>query len=207
MDYDEFKDYIMTHLWKMGDSVVYDKLDVLIATAESELNRVFKVEDRNKLVTLTVTSNVVPLPTDCREVRSLTYPHRGENMALAMPAEFFSDPRSNGTGVFDPSIYAIVNKSIYLLGQVTQETLTLLYYSHIPKFAALPGGSTSWVCQEYLDVYLYCVLKHTAPFLREDERVALWQNMYGEALSTAMDENTARKFAGSPLKIKFKTTR
>jgi hypothetical protein len=52
-------------------------------------------------------------------------------------------------------------------------------------------------------VYLYCVLKHTAPFLREDERLGTWDAMYGNAIGTALEENNERKYAGSPLKMHF----
>lgn len=199
MTYAEFKDYLITHLWKTGDQVVIDRLDTLIKTAEHELNRVLKIEDRTQLSDIEAASNLVELPEDYREMRVLSNPHHRE-MKYYIPSKFyaFGDPSNR-----DYEAYTIVNNCIALGGIVTVDKplhLTMLYYQKIPDFKT---ADASWLADDYLDVYTYCVLKHSAPFLREDERLQTWMALYGEALATAMAENDDRKFAGSPLKIHF----
>jgi len=197
MTYAEFKDYIITHLWKTGDSVVVDRLDTIIETAEHELNRTLKIEDRTQLSTAQAADNLVTLPTDYREMRVLSNPHCRE-MKYYIPAKFFV---MRNSGEVNYEAYTITNRTILLLGAMTVTsplTLTMLYYMNIPKFKAL---NSSWLADYYLDVYAYCVLKHSAPFLREDERLATWISLFNEAFATAMSENDDRKFAGSPLKI------
>lgn len=202
MNYTEFKDYVVDHLWKRGDSVVIDRLDAIIATAESELNRTFKVEDRTALSVVQADNNLVPLPLDYREMRVLANQTCAE-MKYVAPSKFYAAQWCRRGGAFYPEAYTIINSNIGLAGNITVTNyvdLTLVYYANIPKFQELDA---SWLCDDYLDVYLYCVLKHTAPFLREDERIPTWMTFYTEAFSTAMDENDARKFAGSPLAISF----
>jgi hypothetical protein len=202
MTYDEFKDYVVTHLWKMGDSVVIDKLDTIITTAESELNRTFKVEDREKIAILTTYLDFIDLPADYRELRHV-YTDAGP-MKYLIPADF-TDQRARGQHT--QYGYTVVNKTLrFLEGGTTlnpgtvSRTYKVLYYANLPKFK---DNDESWMADDYFDVYLYCVLKHTAPFLREDDRIPTWQTYFGDAFATAMTENDDRKYAGSPLKVKF----
>jgi hypothetical protein len=202
MTYDEFKTYIMTHLWKMGDSVVLDSLPTIINTAEAELNRTLKVEDRVSVLDIQAEAIAWPLPPDYRSMRSLTSPYRGE-MHYNMPADFAT---KRATGCATGKDYTVVNKTLRLIGTITPEkplALEAWYYRNIPKITDDPSGETNWLLADYFDVYLYCVLKHTAPFLREDERLQVWGTLFSDAMIAALDENDDRKYAGSPLKIKF----
>jgi hypothetical protein len=186
----------------MGDTVVVDRLDTIIQTAEAELNRIFKVEDRTQLSDAQAIDNLVQLPVDYREMRVLSC-GRCPEMKYWIPAKFFSIQRRYKGSEFYSAGYTIVNRNISLAGNITPTSpvdLTLMYYMNIPKFKDV---DTSWLAEDYLDVYLYCVLKHTAPFLREDERLGTWDAMYGNAIGTALEENNERKYAGSPLKMHF----
>jgi hypothetical protein len=201
MTYTEFKDFLMLHLWKQGDTAVIAALDTLIVLATSELNRLLKVEQRSILVDLPVTATQVPLPADCREVRHLQLLGVGP-MQYAIPAQFANFLQLN-VGNTDLNYYTVVNNVIQLLGSFSVEVpavIRLTYYANLPDFKATDA---SWVADDFLDVLLYATLKHSAPFLREDDRVKLWLTMYGDALASAIVENEDRKYAGSPLRINF----
>lgn len=200
--YTEFKDYIMTHLWKVGDSVVVANLDLIVKTAETELNRVFKVEDRVAVTTIEAEAIAWPLPDDFRTLRSLTSVLYGE-MKYNIPSDFAN---KTAAGSLDPRDFTVVNKTLRLVGEMSADDpleLECWYYRNIPYYGELDDSEENWLAEEYFDVLLYCVLKHTAPFLREDERLQTWGALYSDALQSALDENEDRKFAGSPLKIKF----
>ena len=201
MTYQEFKDFLVFHLWKVGDAQVIAALDTLILLATSELNRILKVEQRAMITDLPVTALTVPLPTDCREVRNLQLIGVTE-MEYVIPSQFMRYSQANVANQ-NLNVYTVVNNVIQLLGSFSVDvpsTIRLMYYANLPDFAT---DGTSWVADDYLDVLLYATLRHSAPFLREDERVALWDNMFKDAVVSAMGENEDRKFAGSPLQVKF----
>lgn len=203
MIYSEFKDFVITHLWKNGDSVVIAALDTIIFTAESELDRLFKVEDRATVVALEATGESVALPTDYRTLRSLSPTLGNGSYKYLSPADF---AEKKGGNTADPYQFTVVNKTLYLVaGGTVDEPLSLdcWYYRKVPHFAELGSSEESWLAEDYFDVYLYAVLKHTAPFLREDERIPMWQQMYGDAVASAEADSLERKYAGSPLSIKF----
>ena len=200
MTYSDFKTYIITHLWKAGDAVVIANLDNIIATANAELNRVLKVEDRTTSLALSITTNSYTLPADFREMRMVTVKNIG--LMEYLPPQDFAQMQ-NGYPNDMLVYYTIVNKALRFTGGMSVSvplTGELVYYANVPDFKVT---DVSWMADNYFDVYLYCVLKHTAPFLREDERVQMWTTYYDTALNSAIEENENRKYGGSPLTINF----
>lgn len=203
MLYSEFKSYLITHLWKNGDQSVIDALDLIIKTAEDELNRDFKMEDRVVMAKLTTENTTIPLPADYRELRHLLPMVGNNSYEYVIPAEY-AESRNRGTTKSNQ--FTVVNNTIVLVeGGAVGKPLEVQcwYYRNVPRFKDLVPPATSWMAEDYFDVYLYTVLKHTAPFLREDERLATWASLGGDAMLSAQNENLDRKFAGSPLKMKF----
>lgn len=198
MTYDEFKTFIVTHLWKQGDSVVINNLDTLVKTAETELDRKLKVEDRNVLYQFNAVGNGIDLPADCKSLVAVGSPGRGEMTYISQQHFFNANVKhQNATAGF----YTVSNNALWLTGPINEDSrfpLIWAYYKKIPDFKA---DNASWVVDDYFDVYLYCVLKHSAPFLREDERVALWSGLYQDALDSALEANVDVKYAGSPMRM------
>lgn len=56
-----------------------------------------------------------------------------------------------------------------------------------------PANLTNWLITDHPDVYFYATLKHSAPYLKEDERIALWAGLYGQIKSSINSD--ARKYS------------
>jgi hypothetical protein len=204
MTYLEFIEYIMVHLWKQGDQIVYDNLPTIIKTAEAELNRKLKVEDRIVTAEFTLTDGVATIPTDCRSIRQVISPTVG-GMTYLAPADY-ADRKACGS--LTPKFYTSANNKILAHGSKDAK-LEVWYYSYWFNFGSVDYSNPDVIpiygpLADYLDIYLYCVLKHTAPFLREDDRLSTWAALYEEGMLAAQEENDhERKYVGSPLKIKM----
>jgi hypothetical protein len=59
-------------------------------------------------------------------------------------------------------------------------SLKLWYFAMLP--ALTTTSTTNWVLTRYPDLYLYGALTHTAPYLKNDERIALWDGLYNRIL-------------------------
>jgi hypothetical protein len=80
-----------------------------------------------------------------------------------------------------PGVYSIVGSQIQLLPIPDQDYTANLFYWQ--KLQALSEANPSnWILAKYPDVYLYGALTNAAPFLAEDDRVAMW----AEFLTTAI---------------------
>jgi hypothetical protein len=201
LSYSSFKTFLITFLWRDGDTVLIANLDSLIAMANAELNRIFKVEDRAVTVPLIATSTILPLPADFREMRNLSKDGVGPMTNLS-PLQFAREDAANGSRQ-TLMVFTLANGGIKLSGGYSVEApgdFTLTYYANIPDFKTT---DESWMADLYLDVYAYCALKHAAPFLREDDRLMVWDGLYKAALQSALDENAQRKYAGAPQQITY----
>jgi hypothetical protein len=49
----------------------------------------------------------------------------------------------------------------------------------------IPTLHTNWCLQQWPDLYLYGSLMHTAPYLKDDPRLAVWENLFEKALAEA----------------------
>ncbi len=202
MTYQEFVDYIIVHLWKQGDTVVIENLPTLMRLAETELDRKLReVPDREVIFEAVVDSDVYTLPTDCKRVRHVSSDCGG--LTYVIP-DHFSDLKRRMRNVLGVGEYfSSVNNQLLLMGNITptsQVNLKVWYERKVPQFV---DGGTSWLVDDFLDLYTYCVLKHSASFLREDERLTMWVNMYTDALASVIEEGADRKFTGSPMTQRF----
>ena len=78
----------------------------------------------------------------------------------------------------------------------------LLYYA---KTDALSSSNVNnWLLLEAPDVYLYGALLHSAPYLGEDERIAVWAQMYSASVSRLNEVSENARFSGSGLKLKIR---
>lgn len=196
MNYAQFKDYLARFVWRDGDTAFESDLDLLIQMGEARLNRDLRIQRMVESAALPVTAINVDLPADYAEARTVAL--SGPETPLTLTSMSDLQNRRSAAPERLQRVYAIVGRQIGLVGVQTDGSrdLLLTYYARIPDFQAT---DESWLADEYLDLYTYAVLRHTASYLRDDERVALWQNEYIETLQSVMTEDANRRFAGSPM--------
>ena len=198
MTYDEFKTHLITFLWKKGDTQLIASLDNLITMGDHELRRKVPITIREITETLPVDSIKFTMPAEFDSMVSLSDQQFGpySNVTRATYDDKVAMTRNQQIWPF----YTIQNGVVFLVGTFNPTTptdVTFTYVRNIPVFQAL---YVCWLAEEYLDLYTYAVLKHSGPFLREDERVPLWKDLYGDAVaSTIDDDNWNKKYGGSPL--------
>jgi hypothetical protein len=79
--------------------------------------------------------------------------------------------------------------------------IELLYVAKIPDLAT---ASVNWVLQDAPDVYLYGSLLHSAPYLVEDARIAVWAQMYSAAVAQLNQSSEKARMSGSGLTMKVR---
>lgn len=212
MDYSTFKSYLQTFLWKDNDTVLSNNLDNLILMANSELNRKLDIQRREVSTTIAPEQEDYSLPSDFGQILSISnlepsrQRYRADEMRLTTKSDIMEIRSVTESAYIEPVYYvqkaASVN-TLFLVGPFSASapgSFDLTYRTDVPDYAT---ADTSWLADDYLDLYVYTVLKHTAPFLREDERVPVWKAYQQEALDAALDEDKRLiRFGGSPLKMK-----
>jgi hypothetical protein len=80
--------------------------------------------------------------------------------------------------------YTIMGKTLRMVpppASATPATLEMWYYSNLPAIST--GNPTNWALTQYPDLYLYGSLVHTAPYLKNDERIQVWEGIYQSILN------------------------
>ena len=63
----------------------------------------------------------------------------------------------------------------------------------LPITSLSETNAANWLITDHPDVYFYATLKHSAPYLKEDERISLWAGLYGQIKASINSD--ARKYA------------
>jgi hypothetical protein len=88
----------------------------------------------------------------------------------------------------------------------TPETGTEIEMTYYASVQALSDASpTNWVSLEWPSLYIYGSLRHAAPYLKEDERVGVWENEYRAALERARLADQKAQYSGAPMMIRSTT--
>lgn len=140
----------------------------------------------------TVQNNYVPLPIDYLSVYqlmdqdtqvSLSYvsPDQSQEvLAQGWPGQPYTYAAgyqtSNPAG---PIYYTIVGNQLRIFpppGVSAPVYLDLWYYARLGSLSST--NATNWALTRYPDLYLYGTLLHSAPYLKADERIPVWEGAY-----------------------------
>jgi len=203
MNYQEFKDHLATFLWKVNDADLVASLDSLIVMADAELNRKLDITRRETLYQVSHVGDAIPLPNDFSQLIDVSFKGQG---CFNLTKSQFNNVKTSTTGTPNFRVFHLQGRSLLLPQTFTVENpgeYDITYRAKLPDFRT---DDTSWMADEYLDCYTYTTLKHTAPFLREDERVPLWIQLAGDTIESIIDDDKFNvKYAGGPMQISVPT--
>lgn len=101
-----------------------------------------------------------------------------------------------------PSAYTLEAGQFHLYPTpIADVDVELLYYAQVPDLAS---NATNWLLSTAPDVYLYGSLLHSAPYLQDDSRVAVWAQLYSAAVTRLNEASTSAKYSGVSLKSKVR---
>jgi hypothetical protein len=101
-----------------------------------------------------------------------------------------------------PTEYTLEAGQFHLYPTPIEETnVELVYTAQVPDLAT---NSTNWLLSYAPDVYLYGSLLHSAPYLQDDARVAVWAQLYSAGVTRLNEASNSAKHSGSNLKSKVR---
>lgn len=177
------------------DPTVYEMLPMLIGMAERRLARELKIQGTVNVVTsiLVVGQSVYDKPDRWRETvsmfvgtgtgnntRSEIYPRAYEYIRSYWP-----NPTTTGT----PRFYADYDYSHWLIAPTPASALPMeiLYYELPPLLD--DTNQTNWFTEYAPNALLYATLLESAPFLKNDERIATWEGFYNRSVAALNGED------------------
>lgn len=195
----------------IADFLNRDDLTVVIPTfislAEAQINRDVRHWKMEERVELTATDGVVTLPTDwistleVEHVDSTTSAFK-RNLTPFSDGEF-SDRRYNSNDSSgDPVGYRHAEGNLEIFPRTGTPKVSLRYLQKVPTLSSTV--TTSWLLTDNPDIYLYGSLIHAAPYLVEDNRLAVWAQLYGAAVQRVNEESMKSKGSAATLTMRTK---
>lgn len=196
MTYSELKTRIASYL---NRSDLTSELDGFIDQTEAELNRMLRTADMVKRSTATAELQYLSLPTDWLEAINVEIASNNFQPVLQQSIEsldMYRAANDNQTG--QPIYFALVDNTMEFAPSPDKSyTLQLTYYARLAGLS--DSNTTNFVSNNHPDVYLYGALKHASIFLMEDDRVALFSNLFDKALEEMRMEQEYREFGKGSL--------
>jgi hypothetical protein len=191
----EFETFLARLIWREDDTVLAEDLQYLISMAEARLTRDLNVQRRISTTVITAEDPRLTLPDDYHSLRTLS--DSKQVYTYVSPHQFEGMRTKGSNGPF----FTIVD-TVEILQQPSAEhplDLRVSYYAQLPAYDDAP----TWLQTHYWDLYIHACLIHTAPYLREDDRLPQWEALYDKNLQSALVDDHKRKYDGSPLRPKL----
>lgn len=148
----------------------------------------------------TVSDEVWTMPSEVDELRSIRLvtgsPSLDFPIAIVTPedAADFRAEKSNTAG--RPQHAFIAGRDVILAPPPDQlYTIEVTYYVALTPLSA--SATTNAVLQEAPDAYLYGAAVHSAPFLGDDARLPMWQQMYQATIDALNQKREREEYGGS----------
>ena len=194
----------------IADFLYRDDLTSVIPTfiqlAEADMSRQvrhWKMESRST-GTQDAGDQYMQIPSDWLETIRLHLTGSGTSALTLTSRAAMADIRAKNEDIstVKPYYYTHADGQFELYPTPTEATdFELLYYQKIPDLAT---NSTNWLLTDAPDVYLYGALLHSAPYLAEDARVAVWAQMYSAAVSNVNRAAEQARYSGSGMTLKVR---
>lgn len=187
----------------IADFLNRDDLTSVIPTfidmAQGQINRDVRHWKMEKQTSLSSTSaGVFQLPTDWLETKELKFaPDLVEYPNDTYTVEYISqntfDERKQNSNALtgNPKYYTLVANAglmyahLFPITEQTDNTANLLTLNYLAENQLDGSNQTNWLIADASDVYLYGSLIHAAIYLKDDERLALFSQMYAAAVQRA----------------------
>ena len=169
------------------------------------MNRDVRHWRQQRRVTTTANEQFEDLPVDFIEaIHFYIDTTNGEKtLEFASMAEMSRRKINAGSSSGEPVVYTLNSGQIEFFPTPDQiYGLTMIYYAKTDALSA--SNTTNWIIDHHPDAYLYGTLLHSAPYLAEDSRTAIWAQMYSAAVKNINDESESAIYSGGPLVLRNK---
>ena len=194
MTYDSLTNSVLQYL-ERSDPAVVDAVPTFITLCEFEIAQNIKTLGQMEVVnsTMQIGNPVIAKPARWRKTTSMTLSSSGSKHPLFVrKLEYLNSYAQDVAATGMPLYYADYDYDHWLVAPTPDAAYPFetLCYTRLQPLSS--SNQTNWLTQNAPNAMLFGTLKQTAPFLKNDARMALWKQMFDEALGALKTEDTLR---------------
>ena len=194
MTYDSLVNDIQTYL-ERTDQQTLDKIPQFIMLAEQIIAAEIKFLGNLTVATSTmvISENVIPKPARWRKTVSMNVTVAGQRQPVLLRTyeyirEYWPDP----TATDAPLYFCDYDYEHWLIGPTPAlgYNYEVLYYERVQPLDS--ANQSNWFTQYAPQALLYGTLLQAMPFLKNDERMPMWQSNFDRIIEVLKTENVTR---------------
>lgn len=168
---------------------------IFIRLAEARFNRVIRTREMITRSIAEVDTQFTVLPPDFQDLRNIQLnADTIRSLQFATPQYMDKLRIQNKQGL--PESFTIIGNQIELYPSPPETVeIEIAYYAKIPALS--DDNPSNWLLENHYDLYLYGSLAQTAPYLKEDERLAVWGDLALSAINELKLEDDRHNFMGT----------
>jgi hypothetical protein len=157
-----------------------------VQNTEDKLRRTLNLRNEETALSVSVTSGTGTVPTDFKALKIAYVPDNPHTLLRWVSVEEIYRDFPVRTGSHTPVVISREGAN-FIFGPMAKDfTLTGIYYA---KQDPLETTDPSWYVTNAPEVLLYGSLMEAAPFIHDDPRLPVWQQLFTDALNTLREEN------------------
>ena len=194
MTYDSLVNDIQTYLERTDDQTL-EKIPQFIMLAEQIIAAEIKFLGNLTVATsaMVASDNVIPKPARWRKTVSMNVTVAGKRQPVLLRTyeyirEYWPDP----TATSAPLYFCDYDYQHWLVGPTPTLAYSyeVLYYERVQPLDS--SNQSSWFTQYAPQALLYGTLLQAMPFVKNDERMPMWQSNYDKIIEVLKTENVIR---------------
>lgn len=194
MTYDSLTSTVLQYL-ERRDAAVVEAIPTFITLCEFEIAQYIKTLGQMEVVdaNMNIGNPVIAKPARWRKTVSMTLSNSGSKQpVLLRKLEYLNAYAQDVTATGIPLYYADYDYEHWIVAPTPDKAYAFeaLCYTRLQPLSS--AYQTNWLTQNAPNAMLFGTLKQTAPFLKNDARLALWKQMFDEALAALKTEDTLR---------------
>lgn len=181
-------------------------IPTFIDFAEAEFNRNLRVRQMVTRAEAVIDTRFSAVPADFIEAKDLVIVTGNPVTPLQFVTqqEMAQLRNTTITAAGKPKYFSVVGGQFEVAPTPDAEySLEMSYFGQID--ALTDDTDTNWLLREYPDIYLYTSLMHSAPYLKDDERITVWAQLAAKAKEELISRDTSASFNGSTPVIRVRS--
>jgi hypothetical protein len=194
MTYDSLVENIQSYL-ERTDTATIDKIPLFIMLAEQVIASQIKFLGNLTVntSTMTATQSVIDKPARWHKTVSMNVTVSGEKQPVFLRKyEYLREYAPDNTVTGTPKFYADYDYTHWLVAPTPNlnYVFEVLYYERVQPLDS--SNQTNWFTIYAPQALLYGSLLQAMPFLKNDERMGMWQQQYDLIIQTLQKEDVLR---------------
>ena len=194
LTYDSLTSTVLQYL-ERSDPAVVNFIPTAITLCEFEIAEEIKTLGQMEVVDATMNAGnpVIQKPARWRKTVSMTLSNSGQKQPIFLrKLEYLNTYAPSVTTTGTPQYYADYDYDHWFVAPTPDQAYPFeaLCYTRLQPLSS--DNQTNWLTQNVPNSMIFGTLKQTAPFLKDDGRLAVWGQLFTEALGALKQEDALR---------------